>query len=865
MPELPDFGNGDGGEDCMVIITDEGDPNDDQYTLKDVINVRTFKDVIQKISECGMEYKNYKYDMDDKTRLVPGNEIAQGIILELINNGENISKIDLDKIIDNDPIKVKNLLNLFNERKKKGKLTKFKTNWENLFNDILKLKDSNNGETVVDNFMSYRLRGIKFKNAHKTDFFNELYEYNLKIWKILYNNSFDGQESLKKESKIPKLPSRQYLWHKFEIYGENIAYDNKEKKIDDLDEKINLFVCLRNFQLIVINSIYNIIDSFYVSSSLLHDDLDVKLNTTINKLYDLFELTETHKKILEFSKIKYKYINFETYIKTIYKNLICDKFRQIENYSKFNVFTSALIINYLMIKNKIFLRGGVKLEWKNYVSNDTPPTENDEKIIQYINNINAKCDDINNFIKILTELDEKNAEQSPEQKSIGKRLLGDEKMEDTKYELELRKMFFYANLYVDEALRILYKDMTKDFSKVHIDNDSIIKNFFYVMLKTKIVRTPALVLDDDHNLLCKALKINKVSLEEITKVIGLRKNLGPLRDACPELFEASDYLSTSHPVSFMLLYWSNTMNTVLMSKAIRDDKYVLLLIDEDYLPYHKYVGADRHKQQNIHRNVLKLMGTKLYVGYLKFNLYDYDVIRQVWNRVMNIVLVFFNNYSFEFYDIYGSPVSIGDIYARGFITANEIMILKSGYEESKEAYFDVERAIKNKTEKTYHIYWIDPIKTDDIINRIKKTMLNVTRLFSRKLPRRPTVSDTPEYHKLYEILTTDGHPTHTYLTQIRDLYSQPGLDKTEIHKQLKFKDDTPKYIAPSLRKTAEYPTHTYLKEISDLYSHPDLDKTKIKDDTPIYRAHLLSSIVGGSYNLYLSNKQNHNNLKKLLY
>jgi len=813
MPELPDFGNGDGGEDCEVIITDEGDPNDDPYTLKDVINVPTFKDVIQKISECGMEYKNYKYDMDDKTRLVPGNEIAQGIILELINNGENISKIDLDKIIDNDPIKVKNLLNLFNERKKKGKLTKFKTNWENLFNDILKLKDSNNGETVVDNFMSYRLRGIKFKNAHKTDFFNELYEYNLKIWKILYNNSFDGRGSLKKESKIPKLPSRQYLWHKFEIYGENIAYNSKEQKIDGLDEKINLFVCLRNFQLIVINSIYNIVDSFYVSSSLLHDVLDVKLNTTINELFKLFNSTESYKKILEFSKIKYKYKNFKTYIETIYKNLICDRFQQIEKYSKFNVFTSEFILNYLMIKNKIFLRGGVKLELKNYVSNNTPPTENDKKITQYINNINEKFDDINNFIKILIELDEQNAEQSSEQKSIGKRLLGIDTMEDMKYELELRKMFFYANLYVDETLRILYKDMTKD-----IDNDSIIENFFD-MLKTEIVRTPALILGDKNELLCEALK-NKVSFKEITKVIGLRKNLSYFRDACPQFFEASDYLSTSHPVSFMLPYWSNTMNVVLMSKAIRDDKYVLLLIDEDYLPYHKYVGVDRHKQQNIHRNVLKLMGTKLYVGYLKFNLYDYDVIRQVRNRVMNIVLVFFNNYSFEFYDIYGSPVSIGDIYARGFITANEIMILKSGYEESKEAYFDVERAIKNKTEKTYHIYWIDPTKTDDIINRIKETMLNVTQLFSR-IPRRPTDSDTLAYHEIYKILIQDEYSTHTYLTKIRDWYSQLDLDKKKLFKQPENSIvATPKYIAPHLRRN-----------------------------------------IGGSYNLYLSNKQNHNNLK----
>jgi len=407
------------------------------------------------------------------------------------------------------------------------------------------------------------------------------------------------------------------------------------------------------------------------------------------------------------------------------------------------------------------------------------------------------------------------------------------------------------------------------------------------MLKTKIVRTPALVLDDDHNLLCKALKINKVSLEEITKVIGLRKNLGPLRDACPELFEASDYLSTSHPVSFMLLYWSNTMNTVLMSKAIRDDKYVLLLIDEDYLPYHKYVGDDRHKQQNIHRNVLKLMGTKLYVGYLKFNLYDYDVIRQVWNRVMNIVLVFFNNYYFEFYDIYGSPVSIGDIYARGFITANEIMILKSGYKESKEAYFDVERAIKNKTEKTYHIYWIDPTKTDDIINRIKGTMLNVTQLFSR-FPRRPTDSDTLAYHEIYKILIQDEYSTHTYLTKIRDWYSQLDLDKTEMLKKPEISGVKQRFVAPHLRPTE--PTHTdstkigepeisgvvppiykpshfrknpmwpYLKKNRESSSQPE-----IKDDTPRYIApHRLRPIVGGSYNLYLSNKQNHNNLKKFL-
>jgi hypothetical protein len=122
MPTLGDNGVGyESDDENKAVIMDEGDL-DDPYVFNGggAINIekQTFKAVIEKISECGMEYKNGKYDMDDKTRLVPGNEKAQGIILNLINNGENISKIDLDKIIDNDPEKVIYLLNLFNERKK---------------------------------------------------------------------------------------------------------------------------------------------------------------------------------------------------------------------------------------------------------------------------------------------------------------------------------------------------------------------------------------------------------------------------------------------------------------------------------------------------------------------------------------------------------------------------------------------------------------------------------------------------------------------------------------------------------------------------------------------------------------------------
>ena len=229
--------------DNIGAITDTGDLSDNLFVLAggNVINTVTFETAIKIFNELRMEYRG-EYDMSDKTRLIPGDKSAQQILLHFINGGiidgikKKKEKEELIKFFGDDPIKINKLINLF-KAKAKTTLPKFRTNWKNLFKDILNLKIPKNGETVVDDFMSYRLRKIKFKTPQKTTLFNELYEYNIKIWKLLYKNFFDGWErlkssymSLEKPEELPNLPSKQYLWHKFQFYGESIAYDSKEKK-----------------------------------------------------------------------------------------------------------------------------------------------------------------------------------------------------------------------------------------------------------------------------------------------------------------------------------------------------------------------------------------------------------------------------------------------------------------------------------------------------------------------------------------------------------------------------------------------------------------------------------------------------------
>jgi len=918
-----------GGEpDDNIMYPPERVKDDKETNPK--LDFNSFINVYSKFVEYKMYYKKSNTETDI---FFPQDSETIKTILDIINNPDDINKDDLSKIIY-DEAKIKNLLDIIKRKKELKRKIYLKDNYEYILKDIYALKSKDNGEVRVDldGFMSHKIYKLKYKNKTQQKFYDELYEYNLEIWKLIYKNYVSGWASqiAKTEKTISPLPTRTYLLHKNSIFGEDFTY-TKEQSTNPFDKMI-LFVCLRNFQLIVINSIYLVIDKYYKQIidkiDIIIDELNESLTMTINNLYTKFEASIYYEPILKFSKLKYQYSNFKTYINEIYKKLICNRFQDVKTYSNYNIFMNQLIKNYLMIHNGIFYKGNL-LDSKNYKSADE---EKNRQIDEFILSINTKINNIDNFINELIRLECDDPTIIDKTRSLGSVLLKDEN-----YDLALRKMFFYANLYIDEALKVLYKDMIKHYESITDEN-------FDEILTTEIVRTPGLLLGD-HTLLCNELK-TKVFSDRKTKIIGLRKSADAYQSTCPEIFEASDYLNIQSPVSeFMLCYWSNIVNTFLMTKAIKDNDYVLLLLENDFISYNKYTGETNNTGRNIHRNVLKLMATKIYVGYLKFNVYNVkpQFVRDI-SKIepttlgMNIIFVFFNNYYFEFYDIYGNPIRIGGIYSQDFLTAQEMRILKNRNKDSRRAYFDITR---DNTDNKHYIYWIDPKKPiTPNIEEIKKKMPDVTDFFCM----------VPIYAKDYlgikiqdkiteiileeaKIISETGKETSTYeqLSKLKNWYDKlsdsekkkvfekPTTDIEELEKIKKILEDT---FKPNIYddKTLEFKQHSEFsspiqgnKETNDkilkmLYDYhtkklsSDVILRQPKEEQPkpkildwrqkqppkqhVSYSNMTQKIKesdekwksgwekvvgkkkynyrGGGYELYISNKQNHSNLKKLL-
>jgi len=934
-------GEGIGGDENDNIMYPPERAEDDKETNPKLDFNNSFKNVYSKFVEYKMYYK--KSNTETETDIFfPHDSKTIKTILDIINNPEYINKDDLSKIIY-DEAKIQDLLEVIKRKKELKRKIYLKDNYEYILKDIYALKSKGNGEVPVDldGFMSHKIYKLKYKNETQQKFYDELYEYNLEIWKLIYKNYVSGWTSqiAKTAKTMTPLPTRTYLLHKNSIFGEDFTY-TKEQGTTPYDKMI-LFVCLRNFQLIVINSIYLVIDKYYKQ---IIDKIHIKISKlndsllkTIKKLYTKFEASKYYKPIQDFSKLKYQYSNFKTYINKIYKTLICSRFQDVTTYSNYNIFMNQLIKNYLMIHNGIFYKGNL-LDSTNYKSADE---EKNKQINEFILSINTKINNIDNFINELIRLECDDPTIIDKTRHLGSVLLKDEN-----YDLTLRKMFFYANLYIDEALKVLYKDMIKHYGSITDEN-------FDEILRTEIVRTPGLLLGN-HKLLCDELK-TKVFSDRKTKMIGLRKSADAYQSTCPEIFEASDYLNIQSPVSeFMLCYWSNIVNTFLMTKAIKDNDYVLLLLEKDFISYNKYTGETNNTGRNIHRNVLKLMATKIYVGYLKFNVYNVkpQFVRDI-SKIepttlgMNIIFVFFNNYYFEFYDIYGNPIRIGGIYSQDFLTAQEIQILKNGNVNSRRAHFDINRTI---TDNVHHIYWIDPEKDTPVVNKIKQTMPDVTDLFCNQPiygqseyvgikiqeqilriifdedPIHRKDEETPTYDQLlklkqwYDTLTTDeknevfvkkalSKESKEFIEQILSsikptryddksreipmtLVSREEPTQKPKYKQFK-KQPEPKYESLGEQtkeiKSIIQPDQKSVPPVGEIESKKgeDEDKgewvtvsihkqkrqtqksstnqiSKTQQTTWASKARGGNPQLSSQYKLYISNKQNHSNLKKLL-
>ena len=293
-------------------------------------------------------------------------------------------------------------------------------------------------------------------------------------------------------------------------------------------------------------------------------------------------------------------------------------------------------------------------------------------------------------------------------------------MTNEQYLKELFKMFFLANLYVDFAVIKIHDNLTitideciKLIDKITIEN--IKQNAEYEHLKkyvkegdtlelvlckykynTPIIESPAVILQE-HNKFCDLIKSSTTINTGQMKVIGLRNAYTAYTNTCSQLYAASNYTYLSNQAAtFMIYYWTDLVNSYLITKAIRDTDCILLIIDKHYVNY-----DDRSRftaNSSVHRNMERLFTKRKYLGYLKFNLYD----EKSNKNCIRIIFLFLYRYEIEMYDIYGSPIHYGSIISSTFLTAQELTMLTTN---NCKAYLDLE----NKGDKI-HVYWINPLR-----------------------------------------------------------------------------------------------------------------------------------------------------------
>jgi hypothetical protein len=236
-------------------------------------------------------------------------------------------------------------------------------------------------------------------------------------------------------------------------------------------------------------------------------------------------------------------------------------------------------------------------------------TEISEAYKTEINRINEIINKFYDFINILNKLtainplDIDNTEiLIDDTATIGKMLFGDKEMTNDQYLKELFKMFFLANLYVDFAvikihdnLTITIKECITLIDKITIEN--IKQNAEYEHLKkyvkegdtlelvlckykynTPIIESPAVILQE-HNKFCDLIKSSTTINTDKMKIIGLRNAYTTYTNTCSRLYAASNYTYLSNQAAtFMIYYWTDLVNSYLITKAIRETDCILLII-----------------------------------------------------------------------------------------------------------------------------------------------------------------------------------------------------------------------------------------------------------------------------------------------
>jgi len=649
----------------IYVPGDFTDPESDNEDIKDIHE----------------EIKLYVSQVDTVTK-ENLNFIKNKLAIKFSINYPTSSNILFPSLTEKELEKVITDINL-NKQKKK--------NYLNLINDIINLDKD---ETHVNSFMSYKIRSLLYTNPDTKIFFEEFLNYNIQIWILIYNNYCKNS-----------LPKFEYVRQKDISVTHTFTY-----KQDTNKDIMTLFVNLRNYQLMIINTIYNAIELFYdENKNKKITDLEVEyFKTELTKKINIIKKTAEKytDKIKEHSKLKYQYENFESYITNIYMKIICERIKQLEKYSMYNKFVVNYIRNYLLINNEIFYRG--ELDKTNY---DLTKLNKEEAQI-YLNEIDRVNEIIKNIKNFINNLEENKILNELNKILLAKLI----EKNNTNFEKELKKMFFLANLYVDYAVKKIWNPHTT--------------------FESPIIESPALVLET-HKFFCPLIKKKlfnynlDVKASTKIKIIGIRNTYTEFIDTCPSEIEASNYLYLDTPISyFMIFYWSNLVNSYLTTKAMID-KYILLIINKEHKQYDSKSKWKNDDSIDIHRDVDRLMTNKTYLGYLKFNLS---------NNEKRLVLIFFNKYSFEYYNIFGGSIYPGYILSPTFLTAQEIAMLT--YNKEKQAFLDK----TNKDDDKHYIYWVS--NNDPNIEIFKKNGVIVTDLFKQDKYKSNDASNSLLYNKL---------------------------------------------------------------------------------------------------------------------
>ena len=391
------------------------------------------------------------------------------------------------------------------------------------------------------------------------------------------------------------------------------------------------------------------------------------LHIVDERIYDFYIFISEKYNIHNEPKIRYIFIMFEGYLRTIYLPYIDKAFKNLSYYETFNLFNIHYLINLLLLKNNIFFRNKLDI-------NDFDLYAKAPEIIEAhktkIDKINSILDNIDNFLKYL---DENNHQHIIE---FGCKLLN---TTPDIFDKELKQSLFFSNLLIDEAL--LYIRPSEGY-------------------ESEIINSPASKEISEINF-CEIIDEIPYTDNKKTKIYGTANDVLKYKMTCREKYETMDYLSIKSPLAkFMLFYWSSLMNSYLTARAIKDNYNNVLIWGENNILYDKDTRLfSKYRNKT---TIKKIMTEKLYLGYIKLTV----------TKGIKVIFIFLNSYFIELFDIYGMQIQYGNYNPFSFSTSQEI----ATHLNNKSIFNLVHKVNKDKDNKYYYLL----LRQKYVINKDKQ-------------------------------------------------------------------------------------------------------------------------------------------------